>query len=73
MKCSQIQYDVSTRNQNHATLQNLLHGTALSDGWVCIHHENITDFLSAKSYHFLKILLLFYEVNKTDCNHIVHR
>lgn len=29
--------------------------------------ENTIDFLCAKSYHFLKILLLFYEVNKTDC------
>lgn len=38
----------------------------LMAGFVFIS-ENTTDFLSAKSYHFLKILLLFYEVNKTDC------
>ena len=27
---------------------------------------NTTYFLSAKSYHFLKLLLLLYEINKTD-------
>ena len=38
----------------------------LMAGFVFIS-ENTIDFLCAKSYHFLKILLLFYEVNKTDC------